>query len=136
MYLLMPVVGWIVDRVGRARTLAAGLVLISISTGSLMYFEGIVPIGVALFGLGLGWNVSFVAATTQLADLAAPWERGKLLGLNDLVAALMATTFVLLGGYVLDDLGVSALALGASVVALVPIGFILRGEDRVRVAAH
>ena len=136
MYLLMPVVGWIVDRVGRARTLAAGLVLISISTGSLMYFEGIVPIGVALFGLGLGWNVSFVAATTQLADLAAPWERGKLLGLNDLVAALMATTFVLLGGYVLDDLGVSALALGASVVALVPIGFILRGEDRVRAAAH
>jgi MFS family permease len=135
MYFLMPVVGWIVDRVGRARTLAAGLVLIALSTGSLMYFERIVPIGILLFGLGLGWNVSFVAATTQLADLAAPGERGKLLGFNDLVAALLSTAFVLLGGYVLDGFGVSALALGASVAALLPIGFILRGMHRARATA-
>jgi MFS family permease len=120
MYLLMPIVGWIIDRVGRSRTLSAGLVLIAVSTGGLAYAEAVVAIGVLLFALGLGWNISFVAATTQLADLAAPWERGKLLGFNDLVAALTGAAFVLLGGSVLDGFGVAALAFGASVIALVP----------------
>jgi MFS family permease len=124
MYLLMPVVGWIVDRVGHSRTLGAGLVVIALSTAGLTYFTSVVPIALMLFGLGLGWNVSFVSATTRLADLAAPWERGKLLGFNDLVASLMAAVFVLMGGYVLDDFGVAALAIGASLVALAPIVFI------------
>ena len=125
MYLLMPVVGWIVDRVGRPPTLAGGLVLVAASTAGLTWLEAVVPIAILLFGLGLGWNVSFVAATTQLADLAAPAERGKLLGFNDLLAGLSGAAFVLLGGYVLDDFGVTALALGASLVALAPIAFIL-----------
>ncbi len=125
MYLLMPVVGWIVDRVGRPPTLAGGLVLVAASTAGLTWLDAVVPIAILLFGLGLGWNVSFVAATTQLADLAAPSERGKLLGFNDLLAGVSGAAFVLLGGYVLDDFGVSALALGASLVALAPIAFIL-----------
>jgi hypothetical protein len=33
----------------------------------------------ALFGLGLGWSVSFVASTAELADQTKPWERGRLL---------------------------------------------------------
>jgi MFS family permease len=126
MYLLMPVVGWIVDRIGRPRALAGGLVMLAASTTGLIWFESVVPIAILLFFLGLGWNVSFVAATTQLANLAAPAERGKLLGFNDLVASLTGAAFVLLGGYVLDDFGVTALALGVAVVALAPIVFILR----------
>jgi MFS family permease len=126
MYLLMPVVGWIVDRVGRGPTLATGLVLIAASTAGLAYLESIIPIALLLFGLGLGWNISFVAATTRLADLAGPAERGKLLGFNDLIAALTSAVFVLFGGYVLEGFGVAALAFGASFAALAPIAFILR----------
>lgn len=126
MYLLMPVVGWIVDRIGRPRALVGGLVILAASTAGLMWFESVVSIAILLFSLGLGWNVSFVAATTQLANLAAPAERGKLLGFNDLVASFTGAAFVLLGGYVLDDFGVTALALGVAVVALAPIVFILR----------
>jgi len=125
MYMLMPVVGWIIDRVGRLPMLAGGLALIAVSTGGLVFFEEIGPTAVLLFGLGLGWNFSFVAATTALADCAAPHERGKLLGFHDLVAGFTGAAFVLLGGYVLDEVGVDALALGASVVALAPILFIL-----------
>jgi MFS family permease len=125
MYLLMPVVGWVVDRVGRGRTLAVGLLVIAVSTGSLAYLESIVPFGLVLFGLGLGWYISFVSATTLLADLAAPSERGKLLGFNDLMASLVSACFVLLGGAVLDGFGVAALAFGASLVALAPVAFIL-----------
>ena len=125
MYMLMPFVGWIVDRVGRTPTLAGGLALIALSTGGLVFFEDVGSTAVLLFGLGLGWNFSFVAATTALADCAAPHERGKLLGFNDLVASFVGAGFVLLGGYVLNEVGVNALALGSSVVALVPILFIL-----------
>jgi MFS family permease len=126
MYLLMPAVGWIVDRIGRPAALIGGLVLLATSTAGLMWFESVVPIAILLFGLGLGWNVSFVAATTQLANLASPSERGKLLGFNDLVASLTGAAFVLLGGYVLDDFGVNALALGVALIALAPIVVILR----------
>ena len=126
MYLLMPVVGWIVDRIGRPRALAGGLIILAGSTAGLMWFESVVPIAILLFGLGLGWNVSFVAATTQLANLASPAERGKLLGFNDLVAGLTGATFVLLGGFVLNSFGVTALALGAALLALAPILMVLR----------
>lgn len=125
MYLLMPAVGWIVDRAGRLRTLAIGLLILALSTAGLTWFESVVPLAILLFGLGLGWNFSFVAATSQLADLAAPMERGKLLGFNDFVAGLSGAVLVLLGGFVLDDFGVAALALGASAIALAPIVFIL-----------
>lgn len=128
MYLLMPVVGAIIDRIGRPPALAGGLGLVAVSTAGIMWFEAVAPTALLLFGLGLGWNLSFVAATAQLADLAAPWERGKLIGFNDLLASFTGAAFVLLGGYVLDDFGVNALALGAAVVALAPIALILLGS--------
>jgi MFS family permease len=126
MYLLMPVVGWLVDRIGRPRALAGGLMILAGSTAGLMWFESVVPIAILLFGLGLGWSVSFVAATTQLANLASPAERGMLLGFNDLVAGLTGATLVLLGGYVLNSFGVTALAVGVASLALAPILMVLR----------
>lgn len=121
MYLLMPVVGMIVDRVGRRTTLAAGLVLLGASAGGLAWLENIVPIGILLFGLGLGWNISFVAATTQLIDLTNAAERGKLLGLNDFIAGISGAVLVLSGGFVLDRYGVAALAIGAALIAFAPV---------------
>ena len=125
MYLLMPAVGWLVDRIGRPLALAGGLSLLAASTAGLAWLDSVGPIAFLLFGLGLGWNVSFVAATTQLADLAAPGERGRLLGFNDLLAAVGGATLVLVGGFILDNFGVGAFALVAAAVALAPIAFII-----------
>ena len=125
MYLLMPVVGMIVDKVGRRETLAAGLFLLGLSAAGLTWLEAVIPIAILLFGLGLGWNVSFVAATTQLADLSTAAERGKLLGFNDFVAGLSASALVILGGVALDSYGVAALSIGAALIAFVPIPFLL-----------
>ncbi len=79
-----------------------------------------------LFGLGLGWNLSFVASTAQLADSSSPAERGKLLGFNDLCSALLGASFALLGGIALEALGVGALALGAAGIVLLPVFWIWR----------
>lgn len=125
MYLLMPAVGMIVDRVGRRETLAAGLALLGLSAGGLTWIDAVMPTAILLFGLGLGWNASFVAATTQLADLTTAAERGKLLGFNDFVAGTAGSLLVIVGGMALDGFGVSTLSLGAAIVALAPVPFLL-----------
>ncbi|MBD0328985.1 MAG: MFS transporter [Thermoleophilia bacterium] len=125
MYALMPVVGTLVDRIGRPPALVGGLALMAVSNAGLHWTEGVAGTAVLLFGLGLGWNVSFVAATAQLADCAAPGERGKLLGFNDLLAGLTGASFVLIGGFALGTLGVTALALGSAAVALVAPAWML-----------
>jgi MFS family permease len=125
MYLLMPFVGMIADRIGRRNVLAIGLALLGTSAAGMAWFESVVPIGVLLFGLGLGWNASFVAATTQLADLSSAAERGKLLGFNDFVAGMTGAAMVIAGGFGLNAYGVSALGIGAGAIAFLPIPFLL-----------
>jgi MFS family permease len=81
-----------------------------------------------LLGLGLGWNISFVAATARLADATSPVERGRLVGFNDLLGALFGAGLALLGGYALDAIGVAALAIGATAIVATPVLLILRAE--------
>ena len=126
MYALVLVIGPVIDRVGHTRALASGLIVMAVSCAGIQFFEGVWMTGVLLFGLGLGWNVSFVAATAQLADRSSPAERGKLLGLNDLCASLLGAGLALLGGVVLDFLGVTALAFGAAAIVLLPVFWIYR----------
>ena len=126
MFGLIVVVGDIVDAVGRKRTLAGGLLLMAVSTISLLWITGVVVVGIALFGLGLGWNFSFVSATAVLADSSEPSERGKLLGFNDLLAGLTGAGLALLGGLALTALGVASLAIGGAALVVAPALWILR----------
>lgn len=136
MYLLMPAVGAIAERVGRRNVLIGGLALLAASAAGLTWLESVVPIGILLFGLGLGWNASFVAATTQLADLSSAAERGKLLGFNDFVAGMSGATLVIVGGLGLTHYGVASLGLGAGLIALLPIPFLLQGRRSAGLASE
>jgi MFS family permease len=129
MYALVLFVGPLIDRIGRGVSLYSGLVLMAFSCIGLTWFESVLGTAVLLFGLGLGWNLSFVAATAQLADCAAPAERGKLLGFSDLLSALTAAALALLGGLALDALGVSALAIGSTVLVLLPLVRLIRRQQ-------
>jgi MFS family permease len=126
MYALVLVVGSLIDRIGRTPALAGGLLVMAASTLGLLWIESVAATAILLFGLGVGWNLSFVAATAQLADVAAPAERGTLLGFSDLLSALLGAGLALLGGYALDSIGVAALALGATAIAAAPILWLLR----------
>jgi MFS family permease len=126
MYLLMPFVGMIADRIGRTTVLAAGLALLGLSAIGLTWVQAVVPTAILLFGLGLGWNASFVAATTQLANLTSAAERGRLMGFNDFIAGITGATLVIAGGLGLNLYGVPAISVGAGVIALVPIPFLVR----------
>lgn len=81
MFGLMLIVGDFIDRLGRLRALVGGLLLIGFCTLSVVWtVESIAATSLALFGIGLGWNFSYVAATAELADRTVPVERGKILG--------------------------------------------------------
>jgi MFS family permease len=126
MYALVIVIGDLIDRIGRTTSLAGGLLLMAVSAISLLWIESVPATATALFGLGLGWNLSFVAATAELADMTEPWERGKLLGFNDLLSGLTGAALALAGGVALTALGVAALAIGAAALVVAPAVWILR----------
>lgn len=126
MYALVLVVGTVIDRIGRGTALVGGLIVMAVSCVGLLGVSGVPMTAVLLFGLGLGWNLSFVSATAQLADATRPAERGKLLGLNDLLAGLTGAALALLGGVALDVLGVAALAIGGTLLAAAPALLVFR----------
>jgi MFS family permease len=120
MYGLVLVVGDLLDRFGRRPGLYVGLALMTVSNAALVWLGGVGGMSLALFGLGLGWNLSYVAATTELVSLTAPQERGRIVGFADLCASLTAAALALLGGAVYTAAGVTALALGAAACAALP----------------
>jgi MFS family permease len=128
MYALVLVIGAAIDRVGRTSALEVGLVVMALSTIGMLWVTSVFATAVLLLGLGLGWNISFVAATARLADSTNPAERGRLLGFNDLLGALFGAGLALLGGYALDAIGVAALAIGATAIVAAPVLLIVRAQ--------
>jgi MFS family permease len=120
MFGLVLVVGQLVDRVGRHRALIGGLLIMAVSTVMLAWVVQIPSLSLSLYLLGLGWNVSYVAASAELVTHARPVERQGLVGFTDLVAGLTAAAFALLGGVAYSELGIVALAVGATIAVIAP----------------
>jgi MFS family permease len=120
MFGLVLVVGQLVDRVGRHRALIGGLLVMAVSTVMLAWVVAIPALSFSLFLLGLGWNVSYVAASAELVTHARPVERQGLVGFTDLVAGLSAAALALVGGLAYSEWGVVAIAVGATVFVVAP----------------
>jgi MFS family permease len=125
MYALVLVIGQVVDAVGRRPCQVAGLLVMALSTLGLAWFESVLWVSASLFLLGLGWNISYVAAVTELADRALPAERGRLIGLTDQLSSFSGAALVLLGGVVYSELGVEALSFIATALLALPAAWIL-----------
>jgi MFS family permease len=125
MYALVVGVGTLVDRIGRRPGQVSGLAVMALSTLMLVWADSVLWMSVSLFLLGLGWNVSYVAAVTELADRTAPSERGRLIGLTDGLSSGVAVALVLLGGLAYSALGIGALAAAATAFVALPAGWIL-----------
>jgi MFS family permease len=135
MYALVLVVGALVDRVGRTSALASGLLVMGVSALGLAWISSVPSTALLLFGLGIGWNISYVAAAAQMADLTLPSERGRLFGFNDFAAALFGAALALVGGLTLETLGVGAMAIGAAILVTAPAPWLLRRRRRPRAEA-
>ena len=124
MYGLILFVGDIVERLGRRRAIVIGLLVMAASNALLWPLEGLAGMSLSLFGLGLGWSLSYVAATAELVELAAPVERGRLVGFTDLLSATTGAALALLGGVVYTESGATVLALAAAAIAAAPAAWL------------
>ena len=129
MFGLVLIVGDVIDRVGRLKALLGGLLLLGFSTLSVVWaVESVVATAAALFGIGLGWNFSYVAATAELADKTVPVERGKILGFGDLLVGLLSAVLATLGGFALATVGLVVLGMVGLALAVAPAFWILHGS--------
>jgi MFS family permease len=120
MFAFMPLIGVIIDRIGRRRGLAAAVALSA--TGVLVGALSTQPVvfGFGLFLVGLGWAVSYLGATAIVSDVTDPLERSGALGFTDLLVSLSSAVGGLVGGALLEAGGYPALAVGVA-MALVPV---------------
>jgi MFS family permease len=119
MYGLVLVAGDVIDRIGRRTSMVGGLCVMAVSNAGLVWLDSIAGMSLSLFGLGLGWCLSYVAATTELVDLAGPSERGRLIGTTDLLSSVSGALLALGGGVVYTGAGGSVpLALSACGLAV------------------
>jgi MFS family permease len=116
----MPLIGVIIDRIGRRRGLVAAVALSA--TGVLVGALSTQPVvfGFGLFLVGLGWAVSYLGATAIVSDVTDPLERSGALGFTDLLVSLSSAVGGLVGGALLEAGGYPALAVGVA-MALVPV---------------
>jgi MFS family permease len=119
MYGLVLVAGDVIDRIGRRTSMVGGLCVMAVSNAGLVWLDSIAGMSLSLFGLGLGWCLAYVAATTELVDLAGASERGRLIGTTDLLSSVSGALLALGGGVVYTGAGGSVpLALSACGLAV------------------
>jgi MFS family permease len=120
MFGLFAVVGRAIERIGRPRAMVSGLLLIAVSATALLgAIDEIHWAALALFGIGLGWSFSLVAATAELSERAPAGESATLIGFSDLLGGLMGASLVAAGGFALDTIGLVAITTAATVLPVV-----------------
>ena len=124
MYALVLVIGGFVDP-SDAGPASRGAAPDGAVHAPLAWFESVFGMSASLFLLGLGWNLSYVAAVAALADRAFTAERGQLIGLTDQLSSFTGAALVLLGGAAYSEFGVEALALAATAFVTLPAAWIL-----------
>jgi len=86
MYALSPLVGKVVDKFGRVRTILLGVLILLASAliSGLAYADAVVQLGIGLFLLGLGWSCTLIAGSTLLAESLPDEIKASGQGLSDL----------------------------------------------------
>lgn len=121
MYGLSVVNGALIDRIGRKAAIAGGAVLLGL--GSLLAPTSLMTqwLALALFLVGLGWNLCYIAGSSLLSDILAPSERGRIQGLNELIVNVASAISSLSSGLILAYLGYATLGTISAALALAPL---------------
>jgi hypothetical protein len=83
--------------------------------------EGGAILTVALFLLGYGWNLSFVAGSSLLAGGATLAERIRLQGASDMLVWMSSAAAGLASGLLLEIAGYPTLAVVGGVLLVIPV---------------
>lgn len=125
MYAFSIISGRLADRWGRGVVILIGSSTLVIACIAATISPDVLPLGVALFLLGLGWNFCFVGGSTLLADQLSPLERARTQGFNDLLIGLAAALGSLGSGFIFASLGYNMMAFVSAAFALIPFTVVL-----------
>lgn len=121
MYAFSVVSGRLTDRWGRAPVIVTGAATLVLACALAPLSPQVVPLAVALFLLGLGWNFCFVGGSSLLSDQLSSAERSRTQGVNDLLLNLASALGSLGSGVVFAGVGYAAMGLVGALVALLPL---------------
>lgn len=121
MFGLSGMTGHLVSRFGQNTVIRIGGVILIASCVIAPVSPEFVPLAVALFLLGLGWNLCFIAGSSLLANALEPHERGRIQGVSEALVSLAAGVASLMTG-VLFDLGGMVLLGGIGLVVALFLG--------------
>ena len=134
MFALSPLSGRLASRFGTPLVIAAGLAVLAFSSAlaAVAPPDGGVILFVALFLLGWGWNLGFVAGSALLTEGLSVSERTRLQGVTDALIWSSAAAAALGSGVVVAAASYTALGLlGAALIGL-PVWAMLRGRTALR----
>ena len=135
MFALAPVSGKLTDRFGPVRVDLAGTVILAFAgvLSAAAPPENDLVLGVALFLLGWGWNLGFVAGSAMLSGGVSLAERARVQGVADALIWSTAALASLGSGVLLASLGYASLGiLGAVLIGAVAAVFVLRADTTIR----
>jgi len=121
MYAFSIFSGRLADKWGRGTVILIGSATLVIACIAATISPDVLPLGVALFLLGLGWNFCFVGGSTLLADQLSPAERARTQGFNDLLVGLASALGSLESGFIFASLGYNMMAYVSATIALIPL---------------
>ena len=84
---------------------SSGFVILLLAFITTQIGNGLWPYYSALILLGLGWNFSFIGASTILDYIAKGGQRGAILGVNETCIMLIAALSSFFGGVILAFYG-------------------------------
>jgi MFS family permease len=135
MFALSPVSGRLSDRFGAVPTILAGLAVLVVASvmAAVAPPDGGLVLLVALFLLGWGWNLGFVAGSAMLSEHLEIHERTRVQGVADALIWSASAAASLGSGLIMAATGYTALGiLGAGAIAI-PV-LVLRANRRAEAA--
>ncbi len=138
MYAFSVISGYLADRWGRGQVILSGAAMLLLACALAPLSPDVLPLAVALFFLGLGWNLCFVGGSTLLADQLSPAERSRTQGFSDLLVGLASAVASLSSGFVFAATNFTIISIAAGGLSLVPLVmslFWLRKKPVVKIAA-
>lgn len=113
--------GRLLDTWGRGRMIMIGALTLLLACVTAPLSPEVLPLGIALFLLGVGWNFCFVGGSTLLSDQLSPVERSRTQGTNDLLVGLASSAVSLGSGFLFGALGYAGITVVAGLLSLIPL---------------